>query len=60
MNPPKGAPAVELFLSQTEKDILSILAGKATNHNLSKEEYLTMHSLQNDRIGVLSGSLGQK
>ena len=34
-NPPKGAPALELFLSQTEKDILSILLGKATNYNLS-------------------------
>ena len=44
-NPPKGAPALELFLSQTEKDILSILPGKATNYNLSKEEYLTMSSL---------------
>ena len=39
-------PALKLFLSQTEKDILSILTGKATNYNMSKEEYLTMHSLQ--------------
>ena len=52
-NPPKGAPALEMFLSQTEKDILSILPGKATNYNLSKEEYLTMHSLQNDRSAVI-------
>ena len=52
-NPPKGAPALELFLSQTEKDILSILPGKATNYNLSKEEYLTMRSLQNDRSVVI-------
>ena len=43
-NPPKGAPALELFLSHTEKDILSILSGKATNYNLSKK-YLTMRSL---------------
>ena len=42
-----------MFLSQTEKDILSILPGKATNYNLSKEEYLTMHSLQNDRSAVI-------
>ena len=34
-NPPKVAPALELFLSQTEKDISSILPGKATNYNLS-------------------------
>ena len=52
-NPPKGAPAIELFLIQTEKDILSILPGKATNYNLSKEEYLTMRSLQNDRSVVI-------
>ena len=51
-NPPKGAPALELFLSQTE-DILSILPGKVTNYNLSKEEYLTMRSLQNDRSVVI-------
>ena len=52
-NPPKGAPALELFLNQTEKDILSILPGKATNYNLSKEEYLAMSSLQNDRSVVI-------
>ena len=44
----KGAAALETFLSQTEKDILLILPGKATNCNLSKEEYFTMRSLQND------------
>ena len=37
-NPPKGARALEVFLSQKEKDILSILPGKATNYNLSKED----------------------
>ena len=42
-NPPKGAPALELFLCHTEKDILSILSGKATNYNLSKK-YLTRRS----------------
>ena len=42
--PQKGALALELFLSHTEKDILSILSGKATNYNLSKK-YLTIHSL---------------
>ena len=44
-NPLKEAPALVLFLSQIEKDILSILPRKATNYNLSKEEYLTMRSL---------------
>ena len=32
---------------------LGILPGKATNYNLSKEEYLTMCSLQNDRSVVI-------
>ena len=50
-NPPKGAPALEMFLSQTEKDILLVLPGKATNYNLSKE--------QTSRQRVRSGSLGQ-
>ena len=44
-NPLKEAPALVLFLSQIEKDILSILPRKTTNYNLSKEEYLTMRSL---------------
>ena len=52
-NAPKEAPALELFSSQTEKDILSILSGKATNYNLSKEEYRTMRSLQNGRSVVI-------
>ena len=34
--PPKGAPAPELFLSQTEKDILLVLPGRVTNYNLPK------------------------
>ena len=46
-------PALELFLSQTGKDMLSIIPGKDINYNLSKEEYLTMHSPQNDRSVVV-------
>ena len=42
-----------MFLSQTEKDILSILPGKAINYNLCKEESLTMHSVLNDRSVVI-------
>ena len=52
-NLPKRVPALELFLSQTEKDILSILPGKATNYNLPKEKYLTIGSFQNDRSVVI-------
>ena len=53
-NPPKRVPAVELLLNQTEKDILSILPGKATNYNLSNEEYLTMLSLQMAEASLLN------
>ena len=52
-NSPKGAPALELFLSQAEKDILSGLQGIVTNYNLSKEEYFTKRSLQNDSSVVI-------
>ena len=52
-NPLKRAPALELSLSQADEDILSILPGKATNYNLSKEEYLIMRSQQNDRGVVI-------
>ena len=55
-NPQKGASALELFLSQTKKDILSMLTGKATNYNLSKEVYLTIRSLQNDRDVVIKSA----
>ena len=58
-NLPKGAPALELFLSQTEKDILSILPGKATNCNLSKEEYLTMTEASLLNQQAKGGSLRQ-
>ena len=37
-NPPKLVHTLKLFLSQTEKDILSILPGKAFNDNCSKDE----------------------
>ena len=67
---PQGAPALELYLSQAQKDILSILQQIATNYNLSKKEYfaikeyivckMTEVSLLNQRKGVCSGSLGQK
>ena len=46
-------PVLEQFLTQTQKDISPILQGKVTNSNLSKEEYLTMHSLQSDRSVVI-------
>ena len=33
-NPPKGAVALELFLNQVEKDIFSLLPGKAANSKI--------------------------
>ena len=60
-NPPRAVPAIELFLRQTEKNISSILPGKATNYNLSKEEYLTIRSLQNDRnVSLLHHQTGRQ
>ena len=35
------------------KDILSKPLGKATKYNLSKEEYLTMHSMQDGKSVVI-------
>ena len=36
-SPPKGHPALEMFLRQTEGDIFSLLPGSSTSYNLSKE-----------------------
>ena len=52
-NPPKRAPALKQFFSQTEIDISSILPRIATNYILSKKEYFTMPSLQNDKSVVI-------
>ena len=48
-NPPKGHPALEAFLNKTEKDIFSLIPEREKNYNLTKDEYLTMRSLENDR-----------
>ena len=52
-NPPKGSPALELFLSKVKEDIFSVLPGHPKKFNLSKEKYLTMRSLQNDRSVII-------
>ena len=51
-NPPKGSPALDLFLSKIKEDIFSVLPGHPKKFNLSKEKYLTMYTLQNYR-GVI-------
>ena len=37
-NPPKGHPALEIFLSKLEAEIFSVLPGTPLDYNLSKEE----------------------
>ena len=52
-NHPKGSPALVLFLSKVKEDIFSVLPGHPKKFNLSKAEYLTMRSLQNDRSIII-------
>ena len=47
-NPPKGHPAVEIFLSKLETEIFSVLPGTPLDYNLSKEEWLAMRGLAED------------
>ena len=47
-NPPKGHLCLELFLSTVEEEIFSLLPGKATSFNLSKEEWKAMRGLKED------------
>ena len=57
-NPPKGHPAVEIFLSKRETEILSVLPGTTLDHNLSKEEWLAMRGLaEDDNDWVCGGAL---
>ena len=52
-NPPQGHPALEMFLSQMEADVFSLLPGNTTQYNLSKEEWLAMRRLAEDRSIVI-------
>ena len=52
-NPPKGSPALELFLNKTEQNLFSVLLGKTEEFNLSREEYLTMRNLEDDRNVII-------
>ena len=53
MKPPKGSPALELFLNKTEQNLFSVLPGKAEQFNLTREEYLTLRNLQSDIIVII-------
>ena len=48
-NPPKGQPAIEIFLSKLETEIFSVLPGTPLDYNLSKEEWLAMRGLAEDQ-----------
>ena len=52
-NPPKRHPAVEIFLSKLEIEIFSVLPGTPLDYNLSKEEWLTMRGLAEDRNFII-------
>ena len=48
-NPPKGHPAIEIFLSKLETEIFSVLPGAPLDYNLSKKEWLAMRGLAEDQ-----------
>ena len=52
-NSPKGYPASEAFSSKTEKDIFSLIPEREKDCNLTKDEYLPMGSLENDRNVII-------
>ena len=45
----QGDPALETFLSQMEAVVFSLLPGNTNQYNLSKEEYLAMWGLAEDK-----------
>ena len=60
-NPPKGHPAVEIFLSKLETEIFSVLPGTPLDYNLSKEEWLAMTGLaENCNIIIKSADKGSR
>ena len=48
-NPPNGHSALEIFLSKLENEVFSVLPGTPHNYYLSKEEWLAMRDLAEDR-----------
>ena len=51
--PPPGHPCVELFLSKLESELFSFLPGKSQAYNLTKEEWLAMRNLAEDRSIII-------
>ena len=52
-NPPKGYPTLEMFLIQLEGDIFSVLQGNTSSYNLTKNEWLAMRGLAEDRSIII-------
>ena len=51
--PPPGHPCVELFLSKLKNELFSFLPGKPQTYNLTKEEWLAMRSLAEERAVII-------
>ena len=52
-SPPKGHTALQLFLSNTEKDLFYLLPGKAGRYNLNRDEWKGMRHLAKDRSIII-------
>ena len=52
-NPPKGHSALEAFLNKTEKYIFFLTPEREKDYSLTKDEYLAMRSLANDRNVII-------
>ena len=55
-SPPNGHPALEIFLSELENKIFSVLLGTPRDYNLSKEEWLAMRGLAEGRNIIIKPS----
>ena len=47
-NPPKGRPNLEVFLSEVEKELFTVVDSKLGYSNFSKEEWKAMRTLADD------------
>ena len=52
-NPPQGHPNLEVYLSQVENELFSIADKPIRYSNLSKEEWIAMTSLADNRSIVI-------
>ena len=55
-NPPQGHPNLEVFLSQVEIDLFSIADEPIRYSNLSKEEWIAIRSLADDKLIAIKKS----